>query len=177
MGAFLAGFIALQSVAWNAAPAGTPLHVRLTHAVGSYASRPHSRVEAVLIAPVKSVLALVRRGAHADYSDRAAPEGPEPGGAGQGSAREPPAPGLAELDRVLSLAPSGHQCSPIGNRTDRPRSRSASLSVPDRQEIAAVERIRRLDNSLIVHGNPFDHLAQHQFGHQNALEILKKRCV
>src|ERR1700689_2114956 len=54
MGAFLAGFIALQSVAWNAAPAGTPLHVRLTQAVGSYASRPHSRVEAVLIAPVKS---------------------------------------------------------------------------------------------------------------------------
>jgi hypothetical protein len=54
MDAFLAGFIAVQSVAWNVAPAGTPLHVRLTHAVGSYASRSHSRVEAVLIAPVKS---------------------------------------------------------------------------------------------------------------------------
>ena len=54
MGAFLAGLIAVQSVVWNVAPAGTPLHVRLTHAVGSYASRPHSRVEAVLIAPVKS---------------------------------------------------------------------------------------------------------------------------
>jgi LssY C-terminus len=53
MGAFLAGFIALQSVAWHVVPAGTPLHVRLTQAVGSYASQPHSRVEAVLIAPVK----------------------------------------------------------------------------------------------------------------------------
>jgi len=54
MDAFLAGFIVAQSVVWNVAPPGTPLHVRLTHAVGSYASRPHSRVEAVLIAPVKS---------------------------------------------------------------------------------------------------------------------------
>jgi hypothetical protein len=54
MGVFLAGFIVAQSVAWNVAPAGTPLHVRLTHAVGSYASRPESRVEAVLIASVKS---------------------------------------------------------------------------------------------------------------------------
>ena len=53
MDAFLAGFIA-ATVVWNVAPPGTPLHVRLTHAVGSYASRPHSRVEAVLIAPVKS---------------------------------------------------------------------------------------------------------------------------
>ena len=54
MGAFLAGLIAVQSVALNVAPVGTPLHIRLIHAVGSYASRPHSRVEAVLIAPVKS---------------------------------------------------------------------------------------------------------------------------
>ena len=54
MDAFLAGFIAVQSVVWNVAPAGTPLHVRLTHAVGSYASRPDSRIEAVLIASVKS---------------------------------------------------------------------------------------------------------------------------
>ncbi len=53
MDAFLAGFIA-ATVVWNVAPPGTPLHVRLTQAVGSYASRPHSRVEAVLIAPVKS---------------------------------------------------------------------------------------------------------------------------
>jgi LssY C-terminus len=34
------------------APAGTQLHVRLTQAVGSYASRPGSAVHAVLIAPV-----------------------------------------------------------------------------------------------------------------------------
>jgi LssY C-terminus len=51
---FLGWFLTAQSLVWNIAPAGTPLHVRLTHAVGSYASRPHSRVEAVLIAPVRS---------------------------------------------------------------------------------------------------------------------------
>jgi len=33
-------------------PAGTPLHVRLTSAVGSYASKPGSPVSAVVIAPV-----------------------------------------------------------------------------------------------------------------------------
>jgi len=54
MNPFLGWFLTAQSVVWNIAPAGTPLHVRMTHAVGSYASRPHSRVEAVLIAPVKS---------------------------------------------------------------------------------------------------------------------------
>src|SRR5271156_4367941 len=54
MNPFLAWFLAAQALVWNIAPAGTPLHVRLTHAVGSYASRLHSRIEAVLISPVKS---------------------------------------------------------------------------------------------------------------------------
>src|SRR5271156_1192332 len=54
MNPFLALFLASQSVVWNVAPAGTPLHIRLTHAVGSYASRVHSPIEAVLISPVKS---------------------------------------------------------------------------------------------------------------------------
>lgn len=54
MNPFLGWILAAQSLIGNVAPAGTPVHIRLTHAVGSYASRPHSRVEAVLIAPVKS---------------------------------------------------------------------------------------------------------------------------
>jgi hypothetical protein len=54
MNPFLALFLASQCVVWNVAPAGTALHVRLTHAVGSYASRVHSPVEAVLISAVKS---------------------------------------------------------------------------------------------------------------------------
>jgi hypothetical protein len=54
MNPFLGWFLAAQAVIWNVAPVGTPLHVRLIHPVGSYASRLHSRVEAVLISPVKS---------------------------------------------------------------------------------------------------------------------------
>jgi hypothetical protein len=38
--------------------------------------------------------------------------------------------------------------------------RRLQLFSADRQEIAAVERINRLDNSLIVHGSAFDYLAQ-----------------
>jgi LssY C-terminus len=54
MNPFLGWLLAAQAVIWNVAPVGTPLHVRLIHPVGSYASRLHSRVEAVLIAPMKS---------------------------------------------------------------------------------------------------------------------------
>jgi hypothetical protein len=43
----------VQAVTWREAPAGTMMHVRLTSAVGSYASRPGSPIQAVLIAPVK----------------------------------------------------------------------------------------------------------------------------
>jgi hypothetical protein len=52
---FLSLLVATQSIVWQPAqaPAGTPLHVRMTTAAGSFASRPGSPVEAVLIAPVK----------------------------------------------------------------------------------------------------------------------------
>jgi hypothetical protein len=52
---FLSLLVATQSIVWQPAqaPAGTPLHVRMTTAVGSFASRTGSPVEAVLIAPVK----------------------------------------------------------------------------------------------------------------------------
>lgn len=52
---FLSLLVATQSIVWQPAqaPAGTPLHVRMTTAVGSFASHPGSSVEAVLIAPVK----------------------------------------------------------------------------------------------------------------------------
>ena len=52
---FLSLLVATQSIVWQPAqaPAGTPLHVRMTTAVGSFASRPGSPAEAVLIAPVK----------------------------------------------------------------------------------------------------------------------------
>jgi hypothetical protein len=43
----------VQAITWREAPAGSVLHVRLTSAVGSFASRPGSPIEAVLIAPVK----------------------------------------------------------------------------------------------------------------------------
>ena len=46
-------FLLMAAQSSKMVPAGTPLHVRLTNAVGSYASRPHSIVNAVLIAPVK----------------------------------------------------------------------------------------------------------------------------
>src|ERR1700691_258474 len=50
---FLSVLMAVQAVTWREAPAGSVLHVRLTSAVGSFASRPGSSIEAVLIAPVK----------------------------------------------------------------------------------------------------------------------------
>jgi hypothetical protein len=43
----------VQAITWREAPALSVMHVRLTSAVGSYASRPGSPIEAVLIAPVK----------------------------------------------------------------------------------------------------------------------------
>jgi hypothetical protein len=45
--------LAMQSLSSVEVPQGTLLHVRLVNAVGSFASRPGSPVEAVLIAPVK----------------------------------------------------------------------------------------------------------------------------
>jgi hypothetical protein len=52
---FLSLLVATQAIVWQPAqaPAGTPLHVRMSTAAGSFASRPGSIVEAVLIAPVK----------------------------------------------------------------------------------------------------------------------------
>jgi LssY-like putative type I secretion system component LssY len=46
-------FLLMAAQSPKMVPAGTPLHVRLSSAVGSYASRPHTAVDAVLIAPVK----------------------------------------------------------------------------------------------------------------------------
>lgn len=46
--------MAVQAIAWREAPAGSVVHVRLTGAVGSYASRPGWPIQAVLIAPVKA---------------------------------------------------------------------------------------------------------------------------
>ncbi len=53
MGPLLPVFLAAQSLLWNVAPSGTTLHVRLTRPIGSFASRQHSPVDAVLIAAVK----------------------------------------------------------------------------------------------------------------------------
>jgi hypothetical protein len=53
MPVFLSVLMAVQAITWREAPAGSVLHIRLTNAVGSYASRPGSPVQAVLIAPVK----------------------------------------------------------------------------------------------------------------------------
>jgi hypothetical protein len=53
MGPLLPVFLAAQALLWNVAPTGTTLHVRLTRPLGSFASRQHSPVDAVLIAPVK----------------------------------------------------------------------------------------------------------------------------
>jgi hypothetical protein len=50
---FLSVLMAVQAITWREAPAGSVLHVRLTSAVGSYASRAGSPIQAVLIAPVK----------------------------------------------------------------------------------------------------------------------------
>ncbi|HEY1759789.1 MAG TPA: LssY C-terminal domain-containing protein [Bryobacteraceae bacterium] len=50
---FLSVLMAVQAITWREAPAGSVLHIRLTGAVGSYASRPGSPIEGVLIAPVK----------------------------------------------------------------------------------------------------------------------------
>jgi hypothetical protein len=57
MPSFLPLFVAAHGMFLNAPPmaaAGTPIHVRLTNAVGTFASRSHSSVSAVLIAPVKA---------------------------------------------------------------------------------------------------------------------------
>jgi len=54
MAPWLSLWMAVQSLVWHAAPPGTPVHVRLTKSVGSFASRNHSAIEAVLIAPVKA---------------------------------------------------------------------------------------------------------------------------
>ncbi len=43
----------VQALTYREAPADSVLHVRLTNAVGSFASRPGSAVDGVLIAPVK----------------------------------------------------------------------------------------------------------------------------
>jgi hypothetical protein len=43
----------VQALTYREAPAGSVLHVRLTNAVGSFASRPGAPVDGVLIAPVK----------------------------------------------------------------------------------------------------------------------------
>ena len=45
--------MAVQALTYREAPAGSVLHVRLTNAVGTFASRPGEPVDAVLIAPVK----------------------------------------------------------------------------------------------------------------------------
>src|SRR5450432_4717371 len=45
-------FFLLNPLSIRQAPAGAQVHIRLTTAVGSYASRPGTRVNAVLIAPV-----------------------------------------------------------------------------------------------------------------------------
>jgi hypothetical protein len=53
MPVFLSILMVIQAITWREAPAGSVLHVRLSSAIGSYASRPGSPIQAVLIAPVK----------------------------------------------------------------------------------------------------------------------------
>ena len=53
MSALIYALSVLSSLSTLEIPAGTPLHVRLTSTVGTYASRPGSPVQAVLIAPVE----------------------------------------------------------------------------------------------------------------------------
>jgi hypothetical protein len=53
MPVFLSLLMVVQAITWREAPAGSVLHVRLTSAIGSFASRPGSPIQAVLIAPVK----------------------------------------------------------------------------------------------------------------------------
>src|ERR1700676_489816 len=50
--ALLGLLFSITSLSNRVAPAGTPLHIRLTATVGSYASKAESPVSAVLIAPV-----------------------------------------------------------------------------------------------------------------------------
>jgi len=50
---FLSVLMVVQALTYREAPAGSVLHVRLTNAVGSFASRPGAPVDGVLIAPVK----------------------------------------------------------------------------------------------------------------------------
>ena len=52
MSALIYALSVLSSFGTTDVPAGTQLHIRLTSTVGSYASRPGSPVQAVLIAPV-----------------------------------------------------------------------------------------------------------------------------
>lgn len=52
MGVLLSLLMMTHGFTWREIPAGTPLHIRLTSAVGSYASHKGSTVSAVLIAPV-----------------------------------------------------------------------------------------------------------------------------
>jgi hypothetical protein len=52
MAAVLSALLAIAALTIRPLPEGTRLHVRLTTAVGSYASKPGSPVSAVLIAPV-----------------------------------------------------------------------------------------------------------------------------
>ena len=51
---FLSALLAIQALAYRNIPEGSMLHVKLTCAVGSFASRPGAPVAGVLIAPVKS---------------------------------------------------------------------------------------------------------------------------
>jgi hypothetical protein len=52
MGLLLSLLLVTHGFTWREIPAGTPLHIRLTSAVGTYASQNGSPVSAVLIAPV-----------------------------------------------------------------------------------------------------------------------------
>jgi LssY C-terminus len=54
MTALLSVLLAITALTVRSLPEGTQLHIRLTTAVGSYASTPGSPVRAVLIAPVES---------------------------------------------------------------------------------------------------------------------------
>lgn len=49
----LSALLAMQALTYRDAPAGSILHIRLTNAAGSFASRPGDPVDGVLIAPVK----------------------------------------------------------------------------------------------------------------------------
>ena len=50
---FLSVLMVVQALTFREAPAGSVVHLRLTNAVGSFASRPGDLVDGVLIAPLK----------------------------------------------------------------------------------------------------------------------------